>query len=84
MQTQKTTAKKPHTKKSKHKDANLAKVKTPAPPYFDELAKCNCKDKRCKWLKKKKDSTPATGNNVIEGKKKQIFGNTSQVTCYNY
>ena len=31
----------------------------------------------------KKNFTPAIGDNVIEGKKKQIHGNTNQVICYN-
>ena len=66
------------------KEAKLADGKAPAPPHSDEPAKLNRKKKKREWLKKKKDSTPATGDNAIEAqKKKRTPGNTSQVTCYN-
>ena len=82
VQIQETAAKELRTKKSKPKEVKLTNSKTPAPPRFNKLAKPNCKKKRRQWLKKKKDSL-VTGNNAIEGKKKQTPGNTSQVTYYN-
>ena len=74
----------PRTKKSRPKEAKSTDGKAPAPPRSNEPAKPNCEKKKREWLKKKKDSTSATGDNAIEAqKKKQISGNTSQVTCYN-
>ena len=52
-------------------------------PCINELAKSNSKDKKKKWLKKKKNSTWVIENNTIEDKKKWAPSNTSQVTCYN-
>ena len=84
VQTQGTTAKEPRTKESRPKEAKSTDGKAPAPPRSDKLAKPNCKKKKREWLKKKKDSTPATEDNAIEAqKKKRTPGNTSQVTCYN-
>ena len=76
MQTQRTTAKEPHIKKSKPKVAKSTNGKTPAPPRSSKPVKSNCKDKRRKRLKKK-DSIPAIENNAIKDKKKRILGNTS-------
>ena len=84
VQTQGTTAKEPRTEESRPKEAKPTDGKAPAPPRSDEPAKPNREKKKREWLKKKKDSTPATGDNAIEAqKKKRTPGDTSQVTCYN-
>ena len=82
VQTQRTTAKEPRAKKSRLKKMKLIDGKTPALSRSNEPAKSNCKKKKREWLKKK-DSTLAIGDNAIEGKKKRIPNNTSQITCYN-
>ena len=83
MQTQGTTAKEPRTEEPRPKETKSTNGKAPALPRFNEPVKLNHKKKKREWLKKKKDSTPATRDNAIEGKKKRTFGNTSQMTCYN-
>ena len=83
VQTQGTTAKESRTEESRPKEVKSTDGKTPAPLCSNESAKPNCKKKKREWLKKKKDSTPTTGNNAIKAKKKRTPGNTSQVTCYN-
>ena len=83
VQTQGTTAKKPRMKESRPKEAKSINGKTIVLPYSNELAKPNCKKKRRKWLKKKKDSILIIRDNAIEGKKKWTLDDTSQVTCYN-
>ena len=84
VQIQGTTAKKPRIKESRLRKAKLTNGKTFTSPYSDESAKPNCKKKKREWLKKKKDSTPATKDNAIEGKKKRTPSNISQVTYYKY
>ena len=83
VQTQRTIAKKPCIKESRPKEAKSTNGKTPALPCSNELSKSNRKKKKWEWLKKKKDSTPATRDNAIEAKKKRTLDNTSQVTSYN-
>ena len=78
VQTQGTTAKEPRTKESRPKEAKSTNGKALTLPRSDEPAKPNRKKKKREWLKKKKDSSPATGDNVIEAqKKKRTPGNTS-------
>ena len=83
VQTQETTAKKLYTKESRPKKMKLINGKTFAPSRSDESVKLNHIKKKRKWLKKKKNSILATGNNAIESKKKLTPGDTSQVTYYN-
>ena len=84
VQTQGTTAKKPCTEEFRPKEAKSADGKALTPPRFDQPVKPNRKKKKRKWLKMKKDSTLAIGDNAIEAqKRKQTPGNISQVTCYN-
>ena len=84
VQTQETTAKDPHTKESRLKEGKSTNGKAPAPPRSNEPAKLNREKKKQKWLKKKKDSIPATGNNAIKAQKKnRTTSNISLLTCYN-
>ena len=53
IQIQKTIIKKPHIKKSRLKKAKSANNKTLALPYFNELIKLNCQEKKKKYQKKK-------------------------------
>ena len=60
-------------KESRPKDLKPANRKTLAPPYINELEKTSCQNKKKEYLKKKRDqknSTLATGDNVIKGEEK--------------
>ena len=73
VQTQGSTAKESKPEESRPKESKPADGKTPAPPRTDEPGKTSRQDKK-EYLKKKRDrknSTPVTGDNVIEGEKKQ-------------
>ena len=85
VQTQGSTAKKSKPKEFRPKDLKSTNGKTPAPPRIDKLGKTSRQDKKKEYLKKKRDqknSTPATGDNAIEGEKK--LNNWSDRKCYNY
>ena len=74
MQTQGSIAKKLKPEESRPKDSKPADGKTLAPPRTNEPRKTFHQDKKKKYLKKKRDrknSTPATGDNAIEGEKKR-------------
>ena len=77
MQIQRATTKKSRTIKSRPKEAKLINSKTATLLRSNESAKLNRKKKRRKWLKKIKNSTLGTKNNVIEDKKKRTSANTS-------
>ena len=66
VQTQKTTAKESRIEESRPKEAKSTNGKAPAPPCSDKPAKPNHKKKKWEWLKKKKVSIPAIGDNAIE------------------
>ena len=70
IQTQGLTIKKSKQKKFKAKKLKPVDKKSSILFCFDNFAKHSYQDKKKKWLKKK-DFTLATGNNAIEGKKKQ-------------
>lgn len=70
MQTQDLTVKKFKSEEFKLKESKLGEEKFSAPPRTDEPAKFNSKDKKRERLKKKKDSTQATGDHIIEDRKK--------------
>ena len=79
MQTQGTTAKKPRTKKLRPKKVKQADGKTPALPCSKEPVKPNCQEKKKQYRMKKQDrknSSPVTEDNAIEGKK-------GDGKCYN-
>ena len=79
VQTQGTTAKEPRAEELRPKKAKQANGKAPAPPRSDEPVKPTHQEKKKEYRKKKQDrknSSLATGNNAIEGKK----GNEK---CYN-
>ena len=79
VQTQETTTKEPRNEESRPKEVNQADGKDSAPPRFDKPVKPTCQEKKKKYQKKKqyrKNSSPATGNNAIEGKK-------GDGKCYN-
>ena len=74
VQTQGSTAKESKPKESRLKDSKLANGKTPALPRTNEPGKTSRQDKKKEYLKKKRDrknSTPATKDNAIEGEKKR-------------
>ena len=84
MQTQRLTAKKSKPKESRPKDFKPANGKTSAPPHTDKPKKTSRQNKKKEYLKKKQDrknSTPATGDNAIEGEKKR--NNRGDRKCYN-
>ena len=85
VQTQGSTVKKSKPEKSRPKDLKPANGKTPAPPRINEPRKTSYQDKKKEYLKKKQDrknSTPATWDNAIEGKKKQNNrGNGKYYNC---
>ena len=83
VQTRETTVKEPHTEELRPKVAKSTNNKATVLPRSNEAAKPNREKKKQEWLKKNKDSTPVTGDNAIEGKKKRTSGNTSQVNCFN-
>lgn len=79
VQTQGTTAKKPHTKKCRHKKAKQTDGKALALPRSNKPIKLNRKEKKKEYWKKKQDqksSSLTTKDNTIEDKK----GNRK---CYN-
>ena len=60
----------------KPKDSKLANEKTPAPPCTDESGKTFCQNKKKEYYKKRRDrknSTPATKDNVIKSENKQNY-----------
>ena len=72
VQTLRTTAKEPRTKKSKLKEAKQADGKAFALPGSNKPVKPNRQEKKKEYRKKKQDrknSSPVTRNNAIEGKK---------------
>ena len=84
VQTQGSTAKESKPEESRPKESKPADGKTPAPPRTDEPGKTSRQDKKKEYLKKKRDrknSTPATGDNAIEGEKKR--NDQSDGKCYN-
>ena len=84
VQTQGLTAKESKPKESRPKNLKPANGKTLAPPRTNELGKTSCQDKKKEYLKKKRDrknSTPATEDNAIEGEKKR--NNQGDEKCYN-
>ena len=79
VQTQGTTAKKPRAEEPWPKEAKQANGKAPTPLRSDELIKPTRQKKKKKYWKKKgdrKNSSPATKDNAIEGKK-------GDGKCYN-
>ena len=79
VQTQRIAAKEPRAKEPKPKEAKQANGKAYAPLRSDKPVKPTCQEKKKEYRKKKQDrknSSPATGNNVIEGKK-------GDEKCYN-
>lgn len=83
VQIQGLTVKKFKSEEFKSKKPKISEGKSSALPYTNEPIKFNCKNKRWKWLKKKKSSISAIRNNAIKSKKKRILGNINQVNCYN-
>ena len=84
VQTQGSTVKESKPEKSRPKKSKLPNGKTPAPPHTNEPRKTSRQDKKKEYLKKKRDrknSTPATGDNAIEGEKKR--NNRGDGKCYN-
>ena len=84
VQTQGLTAKESKPKESRPKESKPADGKTPAPPRTDEPGKTSRQNKKKEYLKKKRDrknSTPATGDNAIEGEKKR--NDRGDGKCYN-
>ena len=84
VQTQGSTAKKSKSEESRPKDSKPTDGKTLAPPRTDEPGKTSRQDKKKEYLKKKRDrknSTPATGDNAIEGEKKR--NDRGDGKCYN-
>ena len=93
VQTQGTSAKEPHPKEFRTKEAKPAEGKAPAPPRTNaaessEQSKKDKKDKmrRFRRRKERSEDTPATDNNVIDvskKKKKNRDRDTNGVTYYN-
>ena len=84
VQTQSSIVKKSKPEESRPKDSKPANGKTPAPPRTDKPEKTSRQDKKKEYLKKKRDrknSTPAIGDNAIEGEKKR--NDRGDGKCYN-
>ena len=84
VQTQGSTAKESKPEKSRPKELKPADGKTLAPPRTNEPKKTSRQNKKKEYLKKKRDrknSTPATRDNAIEGEKKR--NDQSDGKCYN-
>ena len=84
VQTQGSIAKKSKPEEFRLKDSKSANEKTPAPPHINKPGKGSRQNKKKEYLKKKRDrknSTPATEDNAIEGEKKQ--NNRGNGKCYN-
>ena len=74
VQIQGSNAKKSKLKESRLKDLKPANKKTPALLHTNEPRKISHQDKKKEYFKKKQDrknSTPAIGDNTIEGEKKR-------------
>ena len=74
VQIQGSTTKESKPKESKPKNSKPANEKISTPLRIDELEKTSYQDKKKEYLKKKqnrKNSTPATGDNAIEGENKR-------------
>ena len=79
VQIQEITAKKPRAEEPRPKEAKQTDGKAPAPPRSDEPVKPTRQEKKKEYRKKKKNqknSSPATGDNAIKGKK-------DDRKCYN-
>ena len=84
METQGSTAKKSKSKESRPKDLKPTNEKTLALSCINKPRKPSRQDKKKKYFKKKRDrknSTPATRDNAIEGEKKR--NNQGDGKCYN-
>ena len=84
VQTQGSTVKESKPEESRPKESKPANGKNPAPPRTNEPGKTSRQDKKKEYLKKKRDrknSTPATGDNAIEGEKKR--NDRGDGKCYN-
>ena len=84
VQTQSSTAKESKPEESRPKDSKPANEKTLTLPRTNEPEKTSLQDKKKEYLKKKwdrKNSTPDTGDNTIEGEKKR--NNRSNRKCYH-